>query len=177
MFIYFCHTAIHAHNSANLNTFSTHSQTRIHKILCKFMIIFVNLIMDKTATHCNTLQNTATHCNTLQHTAAHRSPLYIFLIIFVNSCYRKLLCANVHEDTRRISCFVTSEKGGGVVQGQTRPVIMMGMGECPMNSSGCICGFTNVFVILMHFWFHRYICDFGVSALTNVYVPQNICVI
>ena len=31
----------------------------------------VSVILQQTATHCNTLQHTATHCNTLQHTATH----------------------------------------------------------------------------------------------------------
>ena len=30
------------------------------------------LYVQRTATHCNTLQYTATHCNTLQHTATHQ---------------------------------------------------------------------------------------------------------
>jgi len=33
------------------------------------------LVMQCTATHCNTLQLTATHCNTLQHTATHGNTL------------------------------------------------------------------------------------------------------
>jgi len=33
------------------------------------------IILQHTATHCNTLQHTATHCNTLQHTATHRNTL------------------------------------------------------------------------------------------------------
>jgi len=32
---------------------------------------YCNILLQHTATHCNTLQHTATHCNTLQHTATH----------------------------------------------------------------------------------------------------------
>jgi len=37
---------------------------------------FINeILLQHTATHCNTLQHTATHCNTLQHTATHWNTL------------------------------------------------------------------------------------------------------
>jgi len=34
-----------------------------------------NVLLQHTATHCNTLQHTATHCNTLHHTATHCNTL------------------------------------------------------------------------------------------------------
>jgi len=48
-----------------IHTQHTAMHTRIHAYK----------ILQRAATHCNTLQNTATHCNTLQHNAVHCSTL------------------------------------------------------------------------------------------------------
>ena len=40
-----------------------------------YMMHLILLLLQHTATHCNTLQRTATHCSALQHTATHCNTL------------------------------------------------------------------------------------------------------
>jgi len=48
------------------------------------------ILLQHTATHCNTLQHTATHCNTLQHTATHRNtPVGMYQAILLQAEWKK----------------------------------------------------------------------------------------
>ena len=66
-----CNTLLHTATYCNiLQDTATHFNTLI---FVGFWVhaVFTNLLLQHTATHCNTLQHTATHCNTLQHTATN----------------------------------------------------------------------------------------------------------
>ena len=72
------HAKFNGHGALPTHT-RTHTRTRTHTHThaCTYIVQTAALganegiILQHTATHCNTLQHTATHCNTLQHTATH----------------------------------------------------------------------------------------------------------
>ena len=68
------HTLQHTVNTATHSNVWSHSVVNCGWVQLSFMgwRLHVCMLVQHSATHCDTLQHTATHCNTLQHTATHR---------------------------------------------------------------------------------------------------------